>query len=183
MSASPVAPAPDMVEIPGGTFRMGSDAHYPEERPVHDVTVDGFWMDEHVVTVSEFRRFVKATGHVTVAERAARPRGLPRRRPGAARPGLARLPADQRPGRSRTTTGTGGTGSRVPSGGIRKAPAATCRGAIVIRSPMSPTRTRLPTPRGPARSCRPRPSGNARRAAASMARSTPGATSSRPRAG
>src|SRR6476660_7096981 len=59
----------DMIRIPGGTFRMGSDDHYPEERPVHEVTVDGFWMDEHEVTVQEFRRFVKATGHVTVAER------------------------------------------------------------------------------------------------------------------
>jgi formylglycine-generating enzyme len=60
----------DMVWIPGGLFRMGSDQHYPEERPVHEVAVDGFWMDEHQVTVAEFRRFVKATGHVTVAERA-----------------------------------------------------------------------------------------------------------------
>jgi formylglycine-generating enzyme required for sulfatase activity len=32
------------------------------------VTVDGFWMDDHPVTVAEFRRFVKATGHVTLAE-------------------------------------------------------------------------------------------------------------------
>src|SRR6476646_5075799 len=60
----------DMVWIPGGMFRMGSEQHYPEERPVHDVAVDGFWIDEHQVTVAEFRRFVKATGHVTVAERA-----------------------------------------------------------------------------------------------------------------
>jgi formylglycine-generating enzyme required for sulfatase activity len=58
-----------MVWIAGGSFRMGSDRHYPEERPVHDVSVDGFWMDDHQVTVIEFRRFVKATGHVTVAER------------------------------------------------------------------------------------------------------------------
>jgi sulfatase modifying factor 1 len=48
---------------------MGSDDFYPEERPVHEVSVDGFWMDEHQVTVAEFRRFVKATGYVTVAER------------------------------------------------------------------------------------------------------------------
>ena len=41
---------------------------YPEERPVHDAEVDGFWMDQHPVTVAEFRRFVKATGHVRVAE-------------------------------------------------------------------------------------------------------------------
>jgi formylglycine-generating enzyme len=60
----------DMQWVPAGTFRMGSDEHYAEERPVHEVTVDGFWMDDHQVTVREFRRFVKATGHVTVAERA-----------------------------------------------------------------------------------------------------------------
>jgi formylglycine-generating enzyme required for sulfatase activity len=59
----------DMVRIAGGTFAMGSDAFYPEERPVHQVEVDGFWMDEHPVTVGEFRRFVKATGYVTLAER------------------------------------------------------------------------------------------------------------------
>jgi len=60
--------ARDMAWIPGGTFRMGSDDFYPEERPIHEVTVDGFWMDDHPVTVAEFRRFVKATGHVTLAE-------------------------------------------------------------------------------------------------------------------
>jgi formylglycine-generating enzyme len=60
----------NMVELPGGTFRMGSDRFYPEERPVHDVTVEPFWIDRHPVTVAEFRRFVKATGHVTWAERA-----------------------------------------------------------------------------------------------------------------
>jgi len=31
-----------MIRIPGGTFRMGSDRHYPEEAPVHRVTTDGF---------------------------------------------------------------------------------------------------------------------------------------------
>ena len=63
-------PARDMAWIPGGTFRMGSADFYPEERPVHEVAVDGFWMDDHPVTVAEFRRFVKATGHVTLAEQA-----------------------------------------------------------------------------------------------------------------
>jgi formylglycine-generating enzyme required for sulfatase activity len=58
-----------MVWIPGGSFRMGSDQFYPEERPVHDVAVDGFWMDDHLVTVAEFRRYVDATSYVTVAER------------------------------------------------------------------------------------------------------------------
>ncbi|WP_219722124.1 formylglycine-generating enzyme family protein [Deinococcus planocerae] len=70
-------PSPHMVWIPGGTFRMGSDEFYPEERPAHRVTVDGFWMDEHPVTNAEFARFVRATGYVTVAERAPDPEGYP----------------------------------------------------------------------------------------------------------
>lgn len=58
-----------MVWIPGGTFAMGSERHYPEEAPIRNVSVEGFWMDEHPVTNLEFTRFVKATGHVTWAER------------------------------------------------------------------------------------------------------------------
>jgi formylglycine-generating enzyme required for sulfatase activity len=61
-------PFPDMVWIPGGTFRMGSDKHYPEERPIHRVTVDGFWMDRYPVTNERFQRFIDATKHVTFAE-------------------------------------------------------------------------------------------------------------------
>jgi sulfatase modifying factor 1 len=60
----------NMIVLPGGAFRMGSDRFYPEERPVHEVTVAPFAIDRHPVTVGEFRRFVKATGHVTWAERA-----------------------------------------------------------------------------------------------------------------
>ena len=66
-----------MAWIPGGTFLMGSEDFYPEERPVHPVSVDGFWMDEHPVTVAEFRRFVKATGYVTMAERPLDPADYP----------------------------------------------------------------------------------------------------------
>ena len=58
----------DMIRIPGGTFRMGSDRHYAEEAPSHRVTVDGFWIDRTPVTNAQFRAFVEATGHVTVAE-------------------------------------------------------------------------------------------------------------------
>lgn len=54
--------------IPGGTFAMGSEGHYPEEAPVREETVGGFWLDEHPVSNLEFTRFVKATGYVTVAE-------------------------------------------------------------------------------------------------------------------
>jgi formylglycine-generating enzyme required for sulfatase activity len=56
---------------------MGSDAHYPEEAPVHRVSVDGFWMDQHPVTNKEFARFVQRTRYVTVAERRPDPADYP----------------------------------------------------------------------------------------------------------
>ena len=67
MSRKP--PAKDMVWIPGGTFMMGSNDHYPEEAPAHQVTVDGFWMDQYTVTNAQFSRFVEDTDYVTSAER------------------------------------------------------------------------------------------------------------------
>jgi len=70
-----------MVWVPGGAFLMGSNGFYPEERPVHRAFVDGFWMDQYAVTNSQFRRFVKATGYVTVAERPADPADYPGARP------------------------------------------------------------------------------------------------------
>src|SRR6476661_7005464 len=63
--------------IPGGTFLMGSDVHYPEEAPAHRVAVGGFWIDTRAVTNKEFGRFVGATGYVTVAERAPDPADYP----------------------------------------------------------------------------------------------------------
>ena len=72
--ARPHSPSPGqatghgMILIPGGTFGMGSDSHYPEEAPAHRVTVDSFWIDRTPVTNREFRKFVNATGHVTFAE-------------------------------------------------------------------------------------------------------------------
>jgi len=76
-----------MVRVPGGTFLMGSDDFYPEERPVHRVSIDGFWMDEHPVTNAQFRRFVKATGYVTVAERPLDPVNYPGADPSLLVPG------------------------------------------------------------------------------------------------
>ena len=71
-----VAPA-NMVRIPGGTFRMGSDKHYPEEAPAHRVSVDGFWIDRTPVTNRQFKEFVRATGHVTFAEIKPDPKNYP----------------------------------------------------------------------------------------------------------
>ncbi|WP_270937347.1 formylglycine-generating enzyme family protein [Falsiroseomonas oryzae] len=66
-----------MVRIPGGRFRMGSDHHYPEERPAHPVTVSPFLMDITTVTNRQFAAFVAATGYVTVAERPLDPAAYP----------------------------------------------------------------------------------------------------------
>lgn len=76
--------APDgaeMIWISGGTFRMGSDSHYPEEAPAHEVTVEGFWIDRTPVTNRQFRTFVLATGHRTFAEKSPDPRDYPGAQP------------------------------------------------------------------------------------------------------
>jgi sulfatase modifying factor 1 len=73
--------ADEMVWVPGGSFTMGSDRHYPEEAPAHRVAVEGFWIDRHPVTNEQFGRFVAATGHVTLAERPPDPADYPDARP------------------------------------------------------------------------------------------------------
>jgi formylglycine-generating enzyme len=80
----PATPAPlahrrlgELRDVPGGDFLMGSDEHYPEERPAHVVAVPAFALDAHPVTNAEFRRFVGETGHVTVAESPLAPDDFP----------------------------------------------------------------------------------------------------------
>ena len=77
MNESTVIGKADMLWIPGGTFRMGSDNHYAEERPAHRVTVDGFFMDKTPVTNRQFRRFVEATNYTTFAEIPPNPADYP----------------------------------------------------------------------------------------------------------
>ena len=62
------------MRIPGGSFRLGSDDHYPEERPLRTITVAAFALDLTPVTNAAFARFVQATGYATLAER-VRPAG------------------------------------------------------------------------------------------------------------
>ncbi|MEZ5007407.1 MAG: formylglycine-generating enzyme family protein [Chitinophagales bacterium] len=61
----------NMILIPAGTFLMGSDNEWSraDEKPVHQVYVDSFWMDETEVTNAQFKKFVDATGYTTTAER------------------------------------------------------------------------------------------------------------------
>jgi len=77
-----------MIYIAGGTFRMGSD-DFADASPMHEVTVDGFWMDEHEVTNGQFARFVAATGYQTVAERPLDPKDFPHVPLDALQPGSA----------------------------------------------------------------------------------------------
>lgn len=76
-----------MAWVPGGAYAMGSEDFYPEERPVREVEVDGFWMDRHPVTVAQFRRFVAETGYTTVAERPLDPADYPDAAPSSLVPG------------------------------------------------------------------------------------------------
>ena len=71
--------------VAGGVATIGSEDHYPEERPVRRVEVADLWVDEHPVTNAEFRRFVADTGHVTFAETPPEP--LPGERPEELVPG------------------------------------------------------------------------------------------------
>jgi len=81
------APRQGMCWIPGATFRMGSENFYPEERPVHRVRVDGFWMDATPVTNAQFRAFVEATGYRTYAEIPPRAEDYPGALPEMLHPG------------------------------------------------------------------------------------------------
>ncbi|WP_164827257.1 SUMF1/EgtB/PvdO family nonheme iron enzyme, partial [Sinorhizobium meliloti] len=90
-------PAAEMVWIPGATFLMGSNDHYPEEAPVHPVTVDGFWIDETPVTNRQFLEFVNATGHVTFAEKKPRAEDYPGAPPANLRAGSLVFTPPNRP--------------------------------------------------------------------------------------
>ncbi|MEX2118282.1 MAG: formylglycine-generating enzyme family protein [Pirellulales bacterium] len=76
-----------MVWIAGGTFRMGGEPEFEDAQPVHQVEVDGFWMDRTEVTNEQFARFVEETGYLTVAERPLDPDDFPGAAPGDLVPG------------------------------------------------------------------------------------------------
>ncbi len=94
---SKAGPSQDMILIAGGTFRMGSDQHYPEEAPAHHVAVASFWIDRSPVTNRDFRRFVDATGYVTVAEIEPDPKDYPGALPHMLKPGSLVFTTPRRP--------------------------------------------------------------------------------------
>ena len=65
VTASRSSQTPDMVLIPAGEFQMGSNSGERDEKPVHTVYLDAFYIDKHEVTVAEYKRFVEATGPPT----------------------------------------------------------------------------------------------------------------------
>ncbi|HSS68922.1 MAG TPA: formylglycine-generating enzyme family protein [Nocardioidaceae bacterium] len=77
MSSSATGRIDDVVLVPGGDYRLGSDAHYAEEKPVRSVSVDEFWMDRYSITNEQYAAFVAATGYVSVAERPLDPHDFP----------------------------------------------------------------------------------------------------------
>lgn len=97
----PTASAPEgMVWIPGGEFSMGARSPMQlhdavgmqattDSRPVHRVSVDGFWMDATEVTNAQFALFVQATGYITIAERPLKPEDFPGMAPEDLKPGSA----------------------------------------------------------------------------------------------
>src|ERR1700690_2796657 len=87
----------EMVWIPGGVFQMGSDRHYPEEAPVSQVRVDGFFIDPFLVTNRQFAAFVAATGYRTVAERELDRTAFPNVAPAKLRPGSMVFPPPRGP--------------------------------------------------------------------------------------
>ena len=51
-----------MVLIPAGEFQMGSDDGEDDEKPVHTVYVDAFYMDIYEVTNIQFQKFLASEG-------------------------------------------------------------------------------------------------------------------------
>jgi formylglycine-generating enzyme len=66
-----------MVWISAGQFAMGTADGQPDEQPIHQVSMDGFWIDATEVTNEQFEKFVKATRYVTIAERKPDPKDFP----------------------------------------------------------------------------------------------------------
>ena len=90
----------ELVDLPGGSFRMGSTSFYPEEAPIHTVTVAAFAVERHPVTNAQFAEFVSATGYVTVAEQPIDPALYPGADPKDLCPGAMVFRPSGGPGRS-----------------------------------------------------------------------------------
>ena len=151
----------ELVDLPGGSFRMGSTSFYPEEAPIHTVTVAPFAVERHPVTNAQFAEFVAATSYVTVAEQPIDPALYPGVDPGDLCPGAMVFrptpgPVDLRDWRQWWDWVPGATGV------IRSVRTATSRAEPITLSFRWPIPTRPPTRSGPGGVCRPKPNGSTR---------------------
>ena len=140
----PPLDADGMSRIPGGTFTMGSNDHYPEEAPTHRVRVDRL-LDRpsrrHQPRVRALRRRDGLRDAGRASRRSRRLSGRETRTAGAV---LGDVQESRRSASTSPTTTTGGSTSPAPIGAIRADPAARSRGCGTIRSCMSPSRTPRP---------------------------------------
>ena len=167
----------DLVWIPAQTATLGSERHYPEEGPVREVAVEGFWIQARAVTNTEFAESVGATGYVTVAERPLNPADYPGAPAQNLEPGSMVFhrtsgPVDLKHLSQWWTWTTGASWRRPVGPGSR-------RSTNAANTPSSTSRTRTPrhTPHGRDGNCPPKPNGRPLRAAASAIGRTRGATS------
>ena len=61
--------SPVMILIPGGDFKMGSNAGETDEKPIHLVHIDSFYLSKYEVTVAEYKQFIDATSYQTDADK------------------------------------------------------------------------------------------------------------------
>ena len=63
--AKPSAAAKDMVYIPAGEFLMGcaDEDTNPDEKPIHSIYLNAYYIDKYEVTNSHYQQFIKETGH------------------------------------------------------------------------------------------------------------------------
>ena len=173
---------PNMIWIPGGTFRMGSDKHYPEEAPAHRVTVGGFWDRPHAGDEPAVQAVRPRHRPQDLGGNSARSEELSRCITAYALCRLASLHAAASSRRSEKLWRVVG----VPEG-CKLAPSLRAeeqhqRSGLLTQLCMSLTPMHSPTPNGRARSCRPRLNGNTPPEVVSTAPSSPGAMNSLPEA-
>jgi formylglycine-generating enzyme required for sulfatase activity len=163
----------DMVWIPGGSFTMGGagDQAAPDEAPLHDVKLNGFWIDRTEVTNEQFASFVKEKHYVTTAERPVTAKTIPGLLPRYE--GKTMSLCFRKPANGEELSGSNWWWDLVV-GATRTARIPTSPARKNIPSSTSATRTRRRIANGRASVCRPSPNGNARRAAASPRSRTSG---------
>ncbi len=66
-----------MVSVEAGSFVMGSNDYYPEERPEHQEDAAAFSIDQCAVTNNEFAAFINETDYETTAEIPLDPESAP----------------------------------------------------------------------------------------------------------